>query len=42
MNYPTKLLFKASKLVPIMIVGRFVFQKQYHLCEWLASCLLVG
>ena len=42
MSYPTKLLFKASKLVPIMLVGRFVFRRRYHALEWLATLLLVG
>ena len=26
-SYPTKLLFKASKLIPIMMVGRLIFGK---------------
>jgi hypothetical protein len=33
MSYPTKLLFKASKLIVIMIVGRCVIGGQYHALE---------
>ena len=42
MSYPTKLLFKASKLIPIMLVGTFIFRKRYHPAEWLSTCFLVG
>ena len=33
MSYPTKLLFKASKLIMIMAVGRCVIGRQYHVLE---------
>lgn len=40
MSYPTKLLFKASKLIMIMAVGRCVIGRQYHVLEvWLQPSL---
>ena len=33
MSYPTKLLFKASKLIVIMVVGRCLIGRSYHTLE---------
>lgn len=33
MSYPTKLLFKASKLIVIMVVGRCLIGRRYHMLE---------
>jgi len=42
LNYPTKIVFKASKLILIMLVGRMFFGKNYHLVEYLATLLLLA
>lgn len=40
MSYPTKLLFKASKLIMIMVVGRCVIGRQYHAVEVTTASLV--
>lgn len=41
-NYPTRVLFKSSKLVPTMIVGTLMQGRRYSLLEYLAALTLVA
>jgi len=40
LNYPTQVLFKSCKLIPVMIGGRFILQRSYTLLEYVSSILL--
>mmetsp|Transcript_27308 Transcript_27308/g.44484 ORF Transcript_27308/g.44484 Transcript_27308/m.44484 type:complete len:457 (+) Transcript_27308:220-1590(+) len=42
-NYPTQVVFKSSKIIPVMVAGLLVLGKRYSLVEYLsASCFFVG
>ena len=42
-NYPTKVLFKTSKTIPVMCTGVVFFKKKYLLAEYLSAiCLIFG
>ena len=41
LNYPTRVLFKSSKLVPTMIMGTLIQGRTYSILEYLAAGLLV-
>ena len=42
LNYPTRVLFKSSKLLPTMVVGTLMQGRSYGPLEYLASAGLVG
>jgi adenosine 3'-phospho 5'-phosphosulfate transporter B3 len=43
LNYPTKILFKSSKLLLAMVIGVFITGKKYSRFDYLASiCLVLG
>jgi adenosine 3'-phospho 5'-phosphosulfate transporter B3 len=41
LNFPTKILFKSSKLLFAMIVGSWIIKRRYNLLDYTASILLV-
>ncbi|PRP88996.1 adenosine 3'-phospho 5'-phosphosulfate transporter 2 isoform 2 [Planoprotostelium fungivorum] len=41
LSFPTKVLFKSSKIIPLMLVGRFFFGKRYTFMQYIASVLLL-
>ena len=41
LNYPTRVLFKSSKLVPTMVMGTVIQGRTYSILEYLAAGLLV-
>jgi len=40
LSYPTQVMFKCSKLIPVMIVGVFMLNKRYKAADYLASFLI--
>eukprot|EP01117_Protostelium_nocturnum_P014210 TRINITY_DN5388_c0_g1_i1.p1 TRINITY_DN5388_c0_g1~~TRINITY_DN5388_c0_g1_i1.p1 ORF type:complete len:410 (-),score=105.84 TRINITY_DN5388_c0_g1_i1:425-1654(-) len=42
LSYPTKVLFKSSKIIPLMMIGRFAFGKKYTLIQYSASVFLLS
>eukprot|EP00906_Rhabdomonas_costata_P007900 RCo011286 len=40
LNYPTQVMFKCSKLVPVMLVGVFMLRKRYKPLDYGASFLI--
>jgi adenosine 3'-phospho 5'-phosphosulfate transporter B3 len=42
LNFPTKILFKSSKLLFAMIMGSFIIKRTYNMMDYSASLLLVG
>ncbi|CAG0913266.1 unnamed protein product [Notodromas monacha] len=40
LNYPTQVIFKSCKLIPVMIGGVFIMQKKYGLLDVLACVLM--
>jgi adenosine 3'-phospho 5'-phosphosulfate transporter B3 len=40
LNYPTQILFKSSKLIPVMLGSTLVLRKRYHFLEYLAAFFL--
>ena len=40
LNYPTQLLFKSCKIIPVMIGGIMLLRKRYTLFEYLSAILL--
>mmetsp|Transcript_38341 Transcript_38341/g.62111 ORF Transcript_38341/g.62111 Transcript_38341/m.62111 type:complete len:409 (-) Transcript_38341:26-1252(-) len=42
-NYPTQVMFKSSKVIPVMLVGIVILGKRYHPFEYLAAfCFMLG
>ncbi|GKA25761.1 UDP-galactose/UDP-glucose transporter 2-like protein [Tanacetum coccineum] len=43
LNYPAQLMFKSTKVLPVMIMGAFIpgLRRKYPPCEYFASVLLV-
>lgn len=41
LNYPTRVVFKSSKVIPTMFVGVFVQQKSYSIPEYISAFVLV-
>jgi len=39
-NYPTKVIFRSSKLIPTMIVGYFILRRQYSILEYIVALLM--
>lgn len=42
LNYPTRVLFKSSKLVPTMLMGTLMQGRRYSVLEYLAAATLVA
>lgn len=40
LSYPTKILFKSSKLLGVMIIGLIILRKSYHKLDYLASLFI--
>lgn len=40
LNYPTQVIFKCSKLIPVMIGGIFIQRKKYGCLDFLAAFLM--
>ncbi|XP_065213618.1 adenosine 3'-phospho 5'-phosphosulfate transporter 2 [Planococcus citri] len=40
LNYPTQVIFKSCKLIPVMIGGILIQKKQYRLIDYMASGLM--
>lgn len=42
-NFPTKVVFRSSKLIPTMGIAVFFFRKKYKAAEWLSAlCVCIG
>eukprot|EP00276_Gloeochaete_wittrockiana_P008883 CAMPEP_0184660206 /NCGR_PEP_ID=MMETSP0308-20130426/32862_1 /TAXON_ID=38269 /ORGANISM="Gloeochaete witrockiana, Strain SAG 46.84" /LENGTH=306 /DNA_ID=CAMNT_0027100603 /DNA_START=303 /DNA_END=1223 /DNA_ORIENTATION=- len=41
-NYPTAVVFKSSKVIPVMAAGVFVMKKKYGLLEYVSASSFVG
>ena len=41
-NFPTKVIFKSSKLIPTMLLGLTILKKTYSIKEYLAAFILVA
>ena len=39
-SFPTQVLGKASKLIPVMVMGKFVSKKTYKYHEYLIACMI--
>eukprot|EP00301_Raphidiophrys_heterophryoidea_P025093 c8336_g1_i1.p1 GENE.c8336_g1_i1~~c8336_g1_i1.p1 ORF type:complete len:446 (-),score=85.10 c8336_g1_i1:1220-2557(-) len=37
LNYPTQVVFKCCKLIPVMLLGKVILQKTYRLVDYLAA-----
>jgi len=42
LSFPTKVLFKSSKVIPLMIIGKVMFGKKYSVAQYIASVLLLS
>jgi len=42
LNYPTRVMFKSSKVIPVMFVGAILQGKRYSGLEYLGAFILVG
>lgn len=40
LNYPTQVIFKSCKLIPVMIGGILIQKKQYRIIDYVASGLM--
>lgn len=40
LNYPTQVIFKCCKLIPVMIGGIVIQNKQYKIIDYVASCCM--
>jgi solute carrier family 35 (adenosine 3'-phospho 5'-phosphosulfate transporter), member B3 len=40
LNYPTQVLFKSCKLIPVMIGGIILLKKRYVMMEYMSAILL--
>lgn len=41
-TFPTQMLFKSMKVVPVMIFGRWVLRRTYPLAEYVEACLIAA
>jgi len=41
LSYPTQVMFKSCKLIPVMLGGKIILQRSYMLLEYLSALLLV-
>uniref|UniRef100_A0A5K3EGA7 Adenosine 3'-phospho 5'-phosphosulfate transporter 2 n=2 Tax=Mesocestoides corti TaxID=53468 RepID=A0A5K3EGA7_MESCO len=43
LNYPTQVIFKCCKLIPVMVVSIIIQRKRYELIDYVAvTCMIVG
>lgn len=42
LNYPAKVLFKSSRIVPVMMVGCFIQRRRYHIRDYASVLLIVA
>ena len=40
LNYPTQVIFKSCKLIPVMIGGILIQKKEYKAIDYVASCCM--
>jgi hypothetical protein len=41
LNYATQVIFKSSKVIPVMIMGAIVWRKRFSAQQYLAALILV-
>ena len=41
LNYPSRIVFKSSKVIPVMIAGVFIQKRYYTRLEYLSAVILV-
>ena len=41
LNYATQVIFKSSKVIPVMVVGSLVWRKRFTAGQYLAAAILV-
>jgi len=42
LNYPMRIMFKSSKVIPVMLLGLFILRRKYSLKKWITAGILVS